>query len=112
MNFNMTSAGDMAGAFAIFGILTFILHLCMALAVNGDAKRLKKDRAGLFLFGPLFWGVLTSGCPLRPDGLGPGSDSGWNSKPFRNVVVRPLPENGLLRLSGMSETDPGSGETR
>lgn len=58
MNINMTSAGDMAGIFAIFGILTFILHLCMALAVNGDAKRLCKDRARLFLFGSLFWGVL------------------------------------------------------
>lgn len=58
MNFNMTSLGDMAGVFASISIFSFVLHLCMALAVNGDAKRMRKNNAGLFLFGPVFWGFL------------------------------------------------------
>lgn len=43
---------------AILAIIAFLLNIVMALAVNGDAKRLLKARGGLFLFGPFVWGLL------------------------------------------------------
>jgi hypothetical protein len=50
------------GGFGFFSIayvvLVFIVHVIMALAVNGDAKRLVSDRGGLFLFGPCLWGWI------------------------------------------------------
>ena len=47
------------GLFAIiYGIFIFVVHVIMALAVNGDAKDLLwKDRE-LFLFGPFVWGGI------------------------------------------------------
>lgn len=39
-------------------IAVFILHVIMALAVNGDAKRLLANRKGMFLFGPFLWGWI------------------------------------------------------
>lgn len=47
------------GLFAIvYGIIVVLVHIIMALAVNGDAKRLVSDRGGLFLFGPFLWGWI------------------------------------------------------
>lgn len=47
------------GFFAIaYGVFVFIVHVIMALAVNGDAKRLVSSRGGLFLFGPFLWGWI------------------------------------------------------
>jgi hypothetical protein len=42
--------GFLAIAYRVF---VFIVHVIMALAVNGDAKRLISSRGGLFLFGPV-----------------------------------------------------------
>ena len=42
----------------VYGIFVFIVHVIMALAVNGDAKRLVASRGGLFLFGPFLWGWI------------------------------------------------------
>ncbi len=36
-----------------------LLHIIMALAVHGDATRNLKLHGGLFLLGPLVWGLLT-----------------------------------------------------
>jgi len=51
-----------AGSFGFFviayGIILFIVHIIMALAVNGDAKRLISSRGGLYLFGPFVWGWI------------------------------------------------------
>ena len=58
------------GFFAIaYGVFVFIVHGVMALAVNGDAKRLPSGRGGLFLFGPFLWGWIVfifglAGCGL------------------------------------------------
>lgn len=41
-----------------WGIFVFVVNVIMALAVNGDAKRLVKDRGGLYLFGPFLWGWI------------------------------------------------------
>lgn len=47
------------GLFAvIYGVFVFVVQIIMALAVNGDAKRLVADRGGLFLFGPFLWGWI------------------------------------------------------
>lgn len=51
--------GGSLGLFVIaYGIIVVLVHIIMALAVNGDAKRLVSDRGGLFLFGPFFWGWI------------------------------------------------------
>lgn len=42
----------------IYGGLIFLVHIIMALAVNGDAKGLVSGRGGLFLFGPFLWGLI------------------------------------------------------
>ncbi len=36
-------------------VVAFLLNIIMALAVNGDAKRLRQSRGELFLFGPKAW---------------------------------------------------------
>jgi hypothetical protein len=47
------------GFFAVaYGVFVFIVRIIMSLAVNGDAKRLVSNRAGLFLFGPFLWGWI------------------------------------------------------
>ena len=47
------------GFFAIaYGIFVFIVHVIMALAVNGDAKQLVTNRGGTFLFGSFLWGWI------------------------------------------------------
>jgi len=47
------------GFFAVaYGVFVFIVRIIMALAANGDAKRLVSNRAGLFLFGPFLWGWI------------------------------------------------------
>lgn len=47
------------GFFVIaYSIAILVVHIIMALAVNEDAKRLIADHTGLFLFGPLFWGII------------------------------------------------------
>jgi len=58
-------AGSIGILALICGALVFIVHIIMALAVNGDAKRLIANRGGLFLFGPFLWGwiVLIFGLP-------------------------------------------------
>ena len=42
----------------VYGVFVFVIHAIMALAVNGDAKRLVSNRGGLFLFGPFLWGWI------------------------------------------------------
>jgi len=53
---------DLSQFTAAIGILVALvavgLNIIMALAVNGDAKRLVAARGGLYLFGPLVWGLI------------------------------------------------------
>ena len=58
-------AGTIGILAIISGAFVFMVHIIMALAVNGDAKRLEANRGGLFLFGPFLWGgiVLIFGLP-------------------------------------------------
>jgi hypothetical protein len=42
----------------VYGVVVFLIHIIMALAVNGDAKSLVSGRGGLFLFGPFLWGWI------------------------------------------------------
>jgi hypothetical protein len=41
-----------------YGIVVFILHVIMAIAVNTDARRLEYARVGVFMFVPLLWGWI------------------------------------------------------
>jgi len=41
-----------------YGIMAVLIHIIVALAVNGDAKRLVSNRGELFLFGPFLWGWI------------------------------------------------------
>ena len=50
--------GSLGSFVVIYCIIVFLIHVIMALAVNGDAKRLVSDRSGLFLFGPFLWGWI------------------------------------------------------
>lgn len=57
-DFPSVGAGSL-GLFAIvYSIIVVLVHIIMALAVNGDAKRLVSGRGGLFLFGPFLWGWI------------------------------------------------------
>jgi len=57
-DFASIGAGGL-GLFAIvYGIIVVLVHIIMALAVNGDAKRFGSGRGGLFLFGPFLWGWI------------------------------------------------------
>ncbi len=43
---------------ALAALAMIVLSIIMALAVNGDAKRLLASRGGLYLFGPFAWGLI------------------------------------------------------
>lgn len=45
-------------ASVIVSVLILVLNVILALAVNGDAKRLRESNAGLFLVGPFLWGCI------------------------------------------------------
>lgn len=50
------SVGGLGFFVIAYTVVVFIVHVIMALVVNGDAKRLRSSRGGLFLFGPFLWG--------------------------------------------------------
>lgn len=55
----MKDTAELFAAMALCAALAaFVLNIIMALAVNGDAKRLQRSRGGLFLFGPTVWGWI------------------------------------------------------
>ena len=55
LNFTDATALSTIG---IGAILSLIFQLIIALAVNGDAKRLHNTGGGLFLFGAAMWGWI------------------------------------------------------
>jgi len=52
------SAGSVGILAVVYGAFVYLVHIIMALAVNGDAKRLLQNQRGLFLFGPFLWGWI------------------------------------------------------
>jgi hypothetical protein len=54
----MISIGELTFFTVAYGVFVFILHVIMAVAVAGNANRLRSDRGGLFLFGPFLWGCV------------------------------------------------------
>ena len=56
----MNDLSQLAGAVALLvALAAFVLNIIMALAVMGDAKRLRASGGGLFLFEPIVWGWIT-----------------------------------------------------
>jgi hypothetical protein len=52
---NVNGFGELA---VIYAIALFIIHILLALAVNGDAKKLEISGSGLFLVGSFMWGLM------------------------------------------------------
>ena len=52
------SPTDLKAFALIYGLAIFVVHVVMALATNGDAKRISTNGGGCFLFGPLVWGWI------------------------------------------------------
>ena len=48
--------GSLGGVAVIYAVFVFIIHVLLAFAANGDAKRLRESGGGLFLVGPFLWG--------------------------------------------------------
>lgn len=48
----------LGSGFAVFLVLSTVMNVIMALAVNGEAKRELLRGRGLFLFGPMGWGWI------------------------------------------------------
>jgi len=52
---NVNGLGEFA---VIYAIALFIIHILLAIEVNGDAKRLEASGSGLFLVGSSMWGAM------------------------------------------------------
>lgn len=56
----MKELSQLSAAVGILGIVVaFLVNVILAIAVRRDAMSLRDLRGGLYLFGPLFWGVIT-----------------------------------------------------
>jgi len=55
----ITSSSEIVPAILLFGIFSSIFNIIMGIAVANDAKNLQLRKTGLFLFGPVLWGLLT-----------------------------------------------------